>query len=274
MKKKYFVDEPVSVGTEVPGERVGCNVLTRLAKENGNKVFPHYSGFLVLAGRGRYIDWNGREHALRPGVMAQHLPGRPHTILREERPFLQMGIALPTSWFSIYCRMGLIDPHSPVIPLALTTSLLDRFWGLHCRLHGLHGEAFSAWLIDLQAFMLDLRRVAEVPDRGRREVWIHRACALLDDGCSPVEVAEALRMSYSHLRRRFRDVMGMSASQYAASRRMEEAKGLLLDTDLPITAIAARLGFADIYTFSKRFKSLVGVAPTAFRQATNPSDFS
>lgn len=46
---------------------------------------------------------------------------------------------------------------------------------------------------------------------------------------------------------------------------MEQAKELLLGTDLNITEIAEACGFADLFYFSRMFKKRVGSSPRAYR---------
>ena len=46
---------------------------------------------------------------------------------------------------------------------------------------------------------------------------------------------------------------------------MRQAKGLLLDTNLPIHDVAAKVGYDDSLAFSKVFKNQTGMSPRAFR---------
>jgi AraC-like DNA-binding protein len=58
---------------------------------------------------------------------------------------------------------------------------------------------------------------------------------------------------------------GLSFKQIINTMRIEEAKRLLLESDLPITEIAMRLGFNDLSYFSQLFKKHEGVTPSEFR---------
>ena len=49
--------------------------------------------------------------------------------------------------------------------------------------------------------------------------------------------------------------------------RLGAARNLLLASDLSCKEIAARVGFADTYTFSKAFKRALGLSPRAFVRA-------
>ncbi len=48
--------------------------------------------------------------------------------------------------------------------------------------------------------------------------------------------------------------------------RVEEAKGLLLDTNVPIQVIANEVGFYSLTTFNRVFKESVGITPSQFKE--------
>ncbi len=49
--------------------------------------------------------------------------------------------------------------------------------------------------------------------------------------------------------------------------RMQAACRLLVESALPVHAVAARAGFADEYYFSRRFRIEQGMSPRAYRRA-------
>ena len=49
--------------------------------------------------------------------------------------------------------------------------------------------------------------------------------------------------------------------------RMEKAKNLLKNTDMPINAVAAAVGYQDQLAFSKIFKQNFTVSPKEYRKA-------
>lgn len=80
------------------------------------------------------------------------------------------------------------------------------------------------------------------------------------------DIAAKVGLSASHLRRRFRQEIGMSLGQYIDRRRLSAAQRLLADTDLRVEAVAASCGYDSIYAFSRFFKKNTGIPPLRFRQ--------
>jgi AraC family transcriptional regulator len=78
-------------------------------------------------------------------------------------------------------------------------------------------------------------------------------------------VAEEVGMSRYHFSRAFKQSMGLSPINYIVQQRIERAKKLLVETDLPIADIALRAGFSGQSHFTTFFRRLVGVTPRSFR---------
>jgi AraC family transcriptional regulator len=79
------------------------------------------------------------------------------------------------------------------------------------------------------------------------------------------DIAEALAMSPSHFAHAFRHTTGLPPHRYVLDRRIERAKALLRETDLPITEIAHRIGCASHSHFSAMFHRGTGQTPRDFR---------
>jgi transcriptional regulator GlxA family with amidase domain len=69
------------------------------------------------------------------------------------------------------------------------------------------------------------------------------------------------------LNRIFHQELGISPWDYLNRYRIDRAKGLLQATDLPITEVAAQVGFEDSAYFSRVFHREVGQSPRFFRNA-------
>lgn len=69
----------------------------------------------------------------------------------------------------------------------------------------------------------------------------------------------------NYLSKRFRIEIGMSLREYINQLRIEEAKRLLLSTNLSVSDIAVEVGYDNISYFSTVFRKLCGVSPVDWR---------
>jgi AraC family transcriptional regulator, transcriptional activator of pobA len=87
------------------------------------------------------------------------------------------------------------------------------------------------------------------------------------------DYARALAVTPTHLSRVTRAATGDPASRLIEERLVREARRHLAYTNLPVTAIAYGLGFADPAHFSRVFARATGVAPRRFRERlARPAD--
>ena len=99
---------------------------------------------------------------------------------------------------------------------------------------------------------------------------VERALTLIEAGAldqiSIVALAERLGIGPRHLSRLFAEHLDASPLQVALSLRIQRAKRLLDDTNLPIGLIAERAGFSSPRRMGAAFAQLYGRPPTALRK--------
>ncbi len=82
------------------------------------------------------------------------------------------------------------------------------------------------------------------------------------------QIAEELNVtSYKYISEEFKRKTGMKFTDYLHSTRNNEAKRLLLTTDLKVFEISERVGYMGANAFVKIFKKLNGITPGKFRQS-------
>ena len=82
-------------------------------------------------------------------------------------------------------------------------------------------------------------------------------------------LSEKAHYSAPHLHRLCLQVFGRSPKQHVIHLRMTRAKSLLQSTQWPVSYIASYVGYANVFTFSKRFKKSTGLPPSAYRESVN-----
>lgn len=84
---------------------------------------------------------------------------------------------------------------------------------------------------------------------------------------SVADLAAYLGVSSRTLARRFADQLDTSPGAWLLSRRVAAARALLEETELPVEAIAARVGLSSAVNLRRRFRSATGTTPGAYRRA-------
>src|ERR1044072_2757114 len=79
-------------------------------------------------------------------------------------------------------------------------------------------------------------------------------------------LARSVHLSRAHCIRSFRDPFGETPHRYLQRRRIERAMAFLRETDRPVSEISLDVGFLSLGTFSRTFREIVGVSPTAYRE--------
>lgn len=80
------------------------------------------------------------------------------------------------------------------------------------------------------------------------------------------ELAQSVGISYSHMRKLFRDELDTNILDYVNSIRIENAKRLLKGTDGTLQEISIKAGFQNIQSFNRFFKKFEGITPAEFRK--------
>jgi AraC family transcriptional regulator len=87
-------------------------------------------------------------------------------------------------------------------------------------------------------------------------------------------IADSVQLSPFHFNRVFRSITGVPPSLYLAALRIDQAKKLLLSTNLSVTSICFDIGYNSLGTFTTRFTQLVGTTPTQLRRLSQEKNLS
>lgn len=77
--------------------------------------------------------------------------------------------------------------------------------------------------------------------------------------------AEKVKLPEKRLKRAFKEVYGTGLYSYLRQLRMEKSKEMLRD-DKPLKAIISAIGYKNEGNFSKAFRKVTGVSPTAWKE--------
>lgn len=106
------------------------------------------------------------------------------------------------------------------------------------------------------------------PCRGLSRRALTRACAYMEahlgERLSLRDIAAAACVSRSHFARMFRVSTGSSVMAYLYRLRVERAKAVLIDADVPLADLSASMGFSHHSHFTRVFRRHTGMSPSTF----------
>ncbi|MDF2722498.1 MAG: AraC family transcriptional regulator [Paenibacillus sp.] len=85
------------------------------------------------------------------------------------------------------------------------------------------------------------------------------------------KLAELAGMSQQYLNRLFKSFTGQSLKEFIMHTKLRYAMHLLEQSTMSVSEVAYALGYADVYTFSKRFKYCHGISPSHYIAQIRPA---
>ncbi|MEU8759120.1 AraC family transcriptional regulator [Streptomyces sp. NPDC048659] len=232
----------------------------------GPRTLDHHVAVLVSSGGGWYRGADGRRTTVTAPAVLWLTPGVPHHYAADpgtgwDEAFVDFtGPATAT-----YTELGYIEPDRPVVPLADAAPARAAIARIaraarpgNPLLEVETGAAVHELLVALRRARADTNAEGDPV-----------LTALARDAFSRLTVAEhAARhgMTAAELRTAVRRAAGCSPKDYLLTVRLGRAKELLAGTELPVAAVARRVGYDDPAYFSRLFTRRVGTAPVRFRE--------
>jgi len=133
-------------------------------------------------------------------------------------------------------------------------------------------ELLTSMISSQKRISIQVDRLPALRAATREELW--RRVSLARDYLhahlsSPVSLAEVATfccLSPFHLLRVFQSAFGQTPHQYLNQCRIERARFLLSNTELPVTTICLECGFSSLGSFSALFHRRCGMSPKKWRQ--------
>jgi len=232
------------------------DVTARIGDESFDRTLE--PGDITIVPAGLSMQWKQRDTT--PNHML-HLYLGPH--------FLRLtaeSIAVDYSQISIAPQFGIRDEHIHHIGMSLHCELKDM--NVVGRLYADSlAKVLAMQLVRRYSYLSDLQmnRGGMAPRKLRKAIEFIKENLDNEETVALAMIADVVQMSYSHFSRAFKQSMGVTPNGYMTEQRIERAKKLLSETDLPIADIALRTGFASQSHFTTTFRRLVWTTPKGFR---------
>ena len=240
------------------------------AKTSRVRVYnpEYFSISLVVSGEGSWSRDDAVSQPVTAGISFSFIPGHrydfgPHPGSSWEEYFVRISGKGTEAW----AQEGLFEAFRDPTPLTRPTGIEALFK----ELFALPGD--TAWTHLKATNIIErilIERMVQIDKPASADPLINdvcRHCQLhFDKAVSFEDLAAKHHVSYSFLRKRFKEVTGTSPAKHLCSLRIEHAQYLLRDSDANVAEIARECGFADGYVFSRNFRRTLGISPSQFRK--------
>lgn len=218
----------------------------------------------ILTGSGEFLE-NGQRFEITPNCYCLRRPTKNYTMILSNEPSCRIFFDLPSELYPAFSLLiPELDNIAPVGNCVLQKRLFDEAMAILHDFPNYNLTNFYNMLPILIHYTNELTGIAA----SRTDSPLSRGRALLENTASEMaleDVAASCGMHYDSFRRQFRDQFGVTPGKFRTLCKISEAKRELL-SGVPILYIAERLGYADVYTFTHRFKAETGISPSEYRE--------
>jgi len=127
-------------------------------------------------------------------------------------------------------------------------------------------DELSSMLIEISREIRSLLSEEDTPNDLMSRVIMFIDTEYISYDFSIQQVADRFGVSVSNLSHQFRNRFSTTISAYVCEKRMEKAKELLSQTDLPLRSLVRDIGYHDTSSFIKKFKQHTGHTPGEYRR--------
>ena len=240
---------------------------------NKGRTLNEYQLLYNPEGEGIFQSTNQKPVRLKPGDMFLLFPGEWHTYHPDPK------VGWKSYWIGFRgknmddrVRAGFLAPTKPIYHVGYSftlEALYKRAYEAAVEEAAYSQQLMAGIVNHLIGMMYSLERNRELSKNQQQVDMISRARMRiresLESDITIQQIAEELGVSYSNLRKLFKEHTGLSPATYQQELRLLRAKELLTTTELSIKEIAYRLNFESPDYFSAKFKAKMGVKPSEVR---------
>lgn len=240
---------------------------------NKGRTLNEYQLLYNPEGEGIFQSTNQKPVRLKPGDMFLLFPGEWHTYHPDPK------VGWKSYWIGFRgknmddrVRAGFLAPTKPIYHVGYSftlEALYKRAYEAAVEEAAYSQQLMAGIVNHLIGMMYSLERNRELSKNQQQVDMISRARMRiresLESDITIQQIAEELGVSYSNLRKLFKEHTGLSPATYQQELRLLRAKELLSTTELSIKEIAYRLNFESPDYFSAKFKAKMGLKPSEVR---------
>lgn len=238
----------------------------------GPALKPHYLIHFVLSGKGKFVI-GGKEYPLEAGYGFLITPDElAFYQADEEEPWTYVWVGFSGTQAEEYVKGMGLSVKQPVFRSEKQEELYQIVKDM--MEHNTFGMANDLRRNGQLGIFLSIiagsAQPAERNEVDRANTYVRKAVAFIQSNyCNPIkitDVADYVCINRSYLYTLFHNSLGMSPQQFLTTFRITKAAELLQLTSLPIESIAFSCGYSDPLVFTKAFRQMKKLSPSAYRK--------
>lgn len=271
MEKAYKLE---FAGEQTGSLYVNCCGLSRTEPMHsfGPALKPHYLIHYILSGRGKFAI-GGEEYPLEAGYGFLITPDElAFYQADEEDPWTYVWVGFSGTQAAEYVNSIGLSVRQPVFRSEASEELYRIVKDMmdHNTFGLSHDLRRNGQLGVFLSVIAEGSRVEKEGEGEKANIYVRKAVSFIQSNyCNPIkvtDVADYVCINRSYLYTLFQNSMGMSPQRFLATFRITKAAELLQLTSLPIESIALSCGYQDPLVFTKAFRQMKQMSPSAFRK--------
>lgn len=271
MEKAYKLE---FAGEQTGSLYVNCCGLSRTEPMHsfGPALKPHYLIHYILSGRGRFVI-GGEEYPLEAGCGFLITPDELAFYQADEKdPWTYVWVGFSGTLAAEYVNNIGLSVRQPVFRCDASEELYRIVKDMmdHNTFGLSHDLRRNGQLSVFLSVIAEGSRVEKAEEGDRANIYVRKAVSFIQSNyCNPIKVtdiADYVCINRSYLYTLFQHSMGMSPQRFLATFRITKAAELLQLTNLPVESIALSCGYQDPLVFTKAFRQMKQMSPSAFRK--------
>lgn len=271
MEKAYKLE---FAGEQTGSLYVNCCGLSRTEPMHsfGPALKPHYLIHYILSGKGKFsID--GEEYPLEAGYGFLITPDELAFYQADDKePWTYVWVGFSGTQAAEYLGNIGLSVRQPVFKSDASQELYRIVKDMmEHNTFGLSNELRRNGQLGIfLSVIAEGSRVEKKNEEDRANIYVRKAVSFIQNNyCNPIkvtDVADYVCINRSYLYTLFQNSIGMSPQQFLTTFRITKAAELLQLTSLPVESIALSCGYHDPLVFTKAFRQMKQMSPSAFRK--------
>lgn len=227
----------------------------------------HERAYFCLIRRGTYIEeYARRGRTCVPMMLVFHPPGEPHSEAFANDPVLSFNVEFGAEWLRRVREFGGAFDQPAEFRAGNAAALALRLFREFGCADADSDLSIESITLEILATYIGKQATAS---ESLKPDWLKRATeeldSCLDQSLTLRNVAKSAGVHSVYFAVVFRRFNGCSVGEYIRRRRIEYARNLLANPEIPLAQIALEAGFADQSHFTRTYKRFTGRTPSQDR---------